>query len=759
MSNTFYVDCNRTNSAFSTASNNEWTYKLNTEQLLPKGTAIQLQNSFLNKKGINGGSIEIDDDILETIVYSLYITEQAHFNPVGEYVDINNPWYRPTLACDANTFRGNFAPPITGTEVANIVYGEVFAHDQNYNGEYKTPDFASFGGCSQILPHCVWIHDHATGKRHIMPKLYETDIFIPKGVYGIGELGQLIEDQINGIKYYDSVNKKIIDENNTDFRRNNLNDYKNEDFFDGQMYNKPMLQYIECVPRNWQTSISGPYENLDTFLNIKDYTVLMEHLRDTSITSLDFPDDGLCWLNMRGNPAQDAGRTENSIIRPFYHLKTNYDDGTNGADPIGGHKVDDANTNTEFWLYQYTADPAVNTRKRLIGTTNFTFKYDSVSSGFSINGLHNVVKSPSHDRFGTRIESAGQPVINFKKLRRGALNSGVWTANDAGLQAKLEVIGSINTPETRDMGIQIINFGKKTSVKNKTKIGEIFTENCARFSDWFEEEDDAKKAWEETIWYRLGFEYEQLNKPNGKNMIYNRGIFPDYGFTTNSQITNDIIPTVSTLANPADFMPPDLPAPAGYKPPKPKDAPPPDLSTKISGVSMYNTLNYATPTSYAGEAGSNMIGMYANSLFMETSTYPTIISDVGGVIAKRLPTLSKHPYYLITTDLCDNYKDNVKKGDVLPLIGVVPKTSLSNQDFITAENQIVQVISQDKVVNKVHIKVLNPDLTAPVFDENSSVLIKITVPNKTPLALLEQDPNMKKVVPQVVAQQVGSVGN
>ena len=84
-------------------------------------------------------------------------------------------------------------------------------------------------------------------------------------------------------------------------------------------------------------------------------------------------------------------------------------------------------------------------------------------------------------------------------------------------------------------------------------------------------------------------------------------------------------------------------------------------------------------------------GLYANSLFAETATYPTIISDIGGVVARRLPSLSKHPYFLITSDLCDNYKDNVKKGDVLPLLGVVAKTSLSNQDFITAENQINQV--------------------------------------------------------------------
>ena len=90
----------------------------------------------------------------------------------------------------------------------------------------------------------------------------------------------------------------------------------------------------------------------------------------------------------------------------------------------------------------------------------------------------------------------------------------------------------------------------------------------------------------------------------------------------------------------------------------------------------------------------------------------------------------------MTSDILDNYKDNVKAGDVIPLLGVVAKSSLSNQDFIVAENQIVQQLSSSKVVNKVKITVLNPDLTAPELDPFSSVILKITVPNVTPAPLL-----------------------
>ena len=75
---------------------------------------------------------------------------------------------------------------------------------------------------------------------------------------------------------------------------------------------------------------------------------------------------------------------------------------------------------------------------------------------------------------------------------------------------------------------------------------------------------------------------------------------------------------------------------------------------------------------------------------------PVVIDDVGGVIGENLPILSKHGYYLITSDILDNYKDNVKKGDVLPLLGVVPKSSESNQDYIVSNNQIIQVLRKIK---------------------------------------------------------------
>ncbi len=194
------------------------------------------------------------------------------------------------------------------------------------------------------------------------------------------------------------------------------------------------------------------------------------------------------------------------------------------------------------------------------------------------------------------------------------------------------------------------------------------------------------------------------------------GGFPNYGFTTNTVLDNTICSTVSTLNNPYRNT-----AHANGQP-------------LIEGVQVYNLMNTSQTRLAADDTGTPNI--YANSMYRAITTTPVAIQEVGGVVARNLPTLSQNGYFLVTSDILDNYKDNVKAGDVIPLLGVVAKSSLSNQDFIVAENQIVQQLSSSKVVNKVKITVLNPDLTAPELDPFSSVILKITVPNVTPAPLL-----------------------
>ena len=112
------------------------------------------------------------------------------------------------------------------------------------------------------------------------------------------------------------------------------------------------------------------------------------------------------------------------------------------------------------------------------------------------------------------------------------------------------------------------------------------------------------------------------------------------------------------------------------------------------------------------------------------------------ISAVNLPTLSETGYYLITSDILDGYNDIVKNGDPIALLGVVAKSSLSNQDFIYSTQDIVNTITNEKIVNKIKIRFLNPNLTSPSLDANSSVILRIDIPIPQPInnnPLVEDD--------------------
>ena len=746
--NTIYIDANRGNSNQKDNEFNEWTTKLNTPLELPKGTSIQIQNSFINQKGITGGSIEIDEDISEVITYCFYVNEIPHFQPIAHGThDFKGSYYRSTLNCHPKSFVTNFTAPVDEVQAGGILTGYGFTDDE-YRTALAEPQFAAYGGCAQILPH-VELFRHTDGNYYLRPKVFELEIFVPKGIYGIGELAQLIEDQMNGvrvvIKSEITGEKLVLDREETRMRLQDVEAADNSDVnerFDGQPFNRPFMRYFSTLDRDYNTSIGAPPPELnDFFTNMESFVELIEYSVFTSENTEEAPNKRFRFDTLSGNLGIQYANT-----RPFplYNLRPPYQRVTTGAGDDQWVQDPDI-TLRDYWRGPYNENwdanaggiPPANEYKTLVGTGNFTFNYDQEKNGFSIGGLHNQIRGASHDRFMMSNESSGQSIINFKKVRRGApLITTMGTP--AGRNAYLKVISALNTPQTRDMGVMIINFARTTADRLRNNLGTtLFNKSGAQFPDFFTNVSQAKKAWEETLWAKLGFSYEQLVDSEffERQNIYNRGQFGNWGFTTNEKVDNGLINTISNVQNPLQV---NIAAA--------KKGDDPIVKTNFQ---MFNLNNFAVPYSVITDfTGANLV--YAGSLGFEYSSAPVILASVGGITAKNLPQLSKNPYFLITCDVCDNFKDNVKNGDVLPLLGIVAKSSLSNQDFITSENQIVQVISNTKVINSIKIKVLNPDLTSPSLSNNSSVLIKITRPNIIPTSLLEQE--NPKIAKEIVGE-------
>ncbi len=831
---TMYVDCNREFSRTrEDIHNNSWDYKLNQDLYLPKGTEISLDNTFINLKGINGGSIEIEEDVLERVDFGFYVTESPHFNPIATYTGETLPecQYRATLGVNPNIFSSDVGA--SGGNLGSI--GEsgslvLWMGEQatspvttaDNKGQFKPipltdfqkkayPYFTAYGGCGQLLMMGDFEPQTFTSPvgQNLSPTTFKfipttqsVFIYIPKGIYGVSQLATWIEDFFlgnhivvnnSGISLNDpSVENdnlelilqdgiEVLTQNDFQYRMNRVaedmaNDEARRTYAgDGLPINRPLLRKCHmatdraCNQFNDAVNRAEDTITLDTinyFVTMDKFNQQMELITaiDTSYTpprQLTF--DNADWqanATLRGQFSLEGMRgtfsnNENGNIPscsmfnfiPPYDFGTDYlnDDGSKSTDGTADTAID-----VQYNLYTSnlvsTADDNASLKfletSRYVGTSNFSFSYNTDTNGFKIAGLHNNINGFSHDIQGNKNTNSGKKVVRLKKVKNTLFGArhfqnmngdAVGTGDDGDSNVTRRclskrrngIIRALNRPETRDSGVMIFNWARYTAQKLGNRFGDLKlnTNHYTRFSDYFDSEKKAREAWATTIWSRLGFTYEQLADPTKyeETPIWDtpkqQKNGQHWGFTTDEKLDNSYLSSVSTLNNP-------LNVPANVHS---------SGSIAFSGLQAPSLIGTASTDQIFGTKGLN--GMYTNSIYRECLSYEVEISDTAGVVAKNLPTLTKHSYFLITSDILDSYKDNVKAGDPIPLLGVVPKSNLSNQDFIVAQNQIVQTLTMDKIVNKIKITILNPNLTPPFLDEFSSVILKISRPNTIPPSL------------------------
>ena len=134
------------------------------------------------------------------------------------------------------------------------------------------------------------------------------------------------------------------------------------------------------------------------------------------------------------------------------------------------------------------------------------------------------------------------------------------------------------------------------------------------------------------------------------------------------------------------------------------------------------------------------------------------------IVASNLPRLSINGYMLVLSDII-NQNDQAGKTQELGILDVIPKSSLSNQDFIANRNNLIHILSNPKTVNEIVINVVNPDLTDVPLQPNSSILLKITKPLEKPTIVMANsetefaENEIKQEVLQEIQQQQKATSN
>ena len=713
---TYYIDCNRDNAQIkSDQLKNEWVNVLQEPLKLNAGSQISIQNSFVNYKGLSGGSVELLEDYNITIKYAAYLSHTDIMAIKSVSNSITN-YYN-----SADLLSGISASGLNAIDYINYDYHN---YDILMSSGLKTKlnNTVIVDGISPKLPsginllsflsfgYCGFTEQPLFPVRiengYITPILRDAFVNIPKGIYGINELSDIIQDQINGVRIFTSSDKN----KEASFTQQQI------DYFNGK-YKWNSSQFTTQY-NQWDYR----YGTYTTIFNIIDNTPLpqLEVITRTApifITANQF--NALLSLWKEGKKTEPEFQYKTFITNNFFLVIKNMAD--TGSVPINSssRRIFDETSNPVVFG-GFAEDQRVwNTipygNGYYLGTSSFLFTYDTEKSGFSIQYLHEPRRNPSHDKIGNKNEQEGQIVSYLKQVVVEDMfdNFSITTIE------KEQIINTLHNPRSRLSGVCILNWDESVCLA-ESGISTLDNPNIDYYSwiDFFNNDrQKAEQAWSKTLWFKLGFTYLQLQDVNAFEKVksYDLGITPLPGFTTNNSIDISITNTMSN-----DYIPLESNTAADFNA---------TLPYKIQDqVKQYSN---ALPTKNFFTFGEHTYHNFENFYYYACQTYPILTESIS-IVAKFLPDLSEQGYFLITSDILDGFNDTVKRGDPIALLGVVPKSSLSNQDFISSFQEITQITTQDKIINSIKIKILNPDLTNPVLNSRSSVILKIVnnVPTK-----------------------------
>ena len=754
---TTYIDVNALNGSVKDRTTNaSWQYKLKEPLVLPAGSEIAALTSFVNFKGIVGQAIDIKDDIEEEFAMGYYMQDTFYEKPRPSVVSDDTTGVNSTLE-DAY-FRANYQLKSGQVQPnVNIVVSEDCGYSEN------------------PMPICGGIK-HNLVNTLCTPLTVRIKIVIPKGVYSVTQISELITDQMNGRKIADLGNKSAIE----------------------SMVETGNYRGIPC--NNTMTRTLG-FQTADTINNYLTHTSFLAKeldfntdffaiAKDNQFGNItDFSTDGR--TTNGSSPAGSAGFLPVCVgLRPkvvsglFDIFKKMAIDKTNGdvtfsptlTDPpnltqdggtpnlsfgcivntaVGsstGNRLTDLNDTREYCLFVDRPDSLTNQPFNIYdegfvtGTTNFKLGFSQEAQLFTIQGLGQLRQEPTNDNLGNEMPDPSKTVVYERRVSNN-ITTFTTTSGTMTPEQKRAVHSTLSKPMSRISGTYIYNWGVSTAKRLRTNFDLAGTtaDDYKTFQDFFNTENEARLAWEETLWFRLGFQYDQIQNTSswGTSRFFMDEPESNVGFTTDSILDDGAIPFVSTMYSNQDYTQPTkngtptIPSGQIYARPNVDNMQTFNLlDVNIPSIALKNNktpVNEGDPTAAPPDT-TPCVFPYNSSFFKKAVMLPILTTEIPKE-AEKLPQLSQDGYLIITSPTFQN-NDQISKVSPVCLLDILPLSALSNQDFVSDKNELVHTLTNEKIVEYIEIRILRPDLTEPILDENSSVLLRITVPNTPTTNLL-----------------------
>ena len=751
---TIYVDANAQNSDVKNKNTNaSWSYKLKEPLVLPAGSEIAALTSFVNFKGIVGQAIDIKEDIVEEFAMGYYMQDTFYEKPRPSVTSNDTIGVNSTLE-DAY-FRANYQVKSGQVQSnVNIVVDEECGYSEN------------------MMPICGGIRQ-SLGNTLCVPLTVRIKIVIPKGVYSVTQISELITDQMNGRKIFDLGNKSAISSmietgnyrgipcNNTMTRtlgfqtEANLNAYLGAaTFADKELsFNSSFFPLAPEFQFGNITDFSTDGRTVNGLTDPPGFLPVCVGLRPKVVSSLfdvfkkmaiDKTDGATTFSSTLTNPPNltETGGTSNLSFGCIVNTANQASTG----DPLTA-----LNDTREYCLFIDRPDPLTNLPFNIYdegfttGTTQFKLGFSQEAQLFTIEGLGQLRKEPTNDNLGNEMPDPSKTVIYERRVSNNITTFTTSSGTITEAQQR-SVHSTLSKPMSRISGTYIYNWGVATAKRLRTNFDLAGTtaDDYKTFQDFFNTEAEAKLAWEQTLWFRLGFQYEQLQKKTawGTSRFFMDDAEENVGFTTDSILDDGAIAFVSTMYSNQDYTQPTkdgtptIPSGQVYTRPNVSNMQTFNLlDVNIPSISLKNNKtpeNEGDPTAAPPDT-TPCVFPYNGSFFTKAVMLPIITQEIPKE-AETLPQLSEDGYLIITSPTFQN-TDQISKVSPVCMLDVLPLSALSNQDFVSDKNELVHTLTNEKIVEYIDIRILRPDLTEPILDENSSVLLRITIPQ-------QQTPNL-----------------
>ena len=766
--NKIFINVNGKTSKLETNQNSKIQYKLNNPFKLDIGDKVTLYQAFVNEAGLNTDTLTFQEDLEAKVKFMYYVPQQLFKNNSPTFTPGKNSEGQPgqTISVtDRNLVFSDYqdmasfpCQTFLARDASNMVNLGLTSY-RDLLGAVSMPMSDTVGGDNGVPCYLFENYVPLTENKarntaslkggtsntsgYVKPAYGEVTIKIPAGNYEASSLAKNITQQFNGAYIQDANNSNFLTDRLYNPESNNYAGVDTINPFGNEEGGATTRVYFSGETGDELTATNGY-----TLLTMKsDKGILPAPDNEIEILTAPAPIKSDFYLNPEGLELWERNTSNVELFDTYPPLNClNYArlgvplDGSRPV-PTSASDLAEANlnvlTNVETEGYDAARDPYLqayaNTMllnvnppqldtdlkannaanpNRYVGTHSFTVNYsDEKQNRFSIKNLHESFKLSSVTTDGAASTFGGQQATKYN-------------CNNS--------FPMVNYPIEASMGIMVTNFGYEQCENTKlyedlnrelVSVGAIYGKGSRRyltreyelktkkFKDFFNTEQEARAAWNKTLWSRLGFSYEQFGD------------------------IDQNIETVKTwqpfLGNPADA--PSLPTPERL-----------DKynfgTRKLKGIITHNSFDFSDIMACANlgsspvTIGNANVNQYDSVSFSRDKLEPlsvigtinqdnktvnyglvqrnefTVISDSQDIDAANLPDLNAgNSYYLITSDLVKpNGLD--ANGDPMNLLGIMSKENSSNDTLFSVDG-IPNIITESKLVSELSIEIRNADNT------------------------------------------------